>query len=72
MTLRLVFTTLKGYRAEMKRTVVLVSSHSKNSQTRIPIGESGFAVPLLVHGHRFVRTFLSLLIISIVEINLCI
>ena len=44
LTLRLVFTPLKGDRAQMKHTVVLVLSHSINPQSCVPIGESGFAV----------------------------
>ena len=35
---------LKGDRAQMKYTVVLVLSHSKNPQNCVPIDESGFAV----------------------------
>ena len=44
LTLRLVFTPLKGDRAQMKHTVVLVLSHSINPQSCVPIGEFGFAV----------------------------
>ena len=44
LTLRLVFTPLKGDRAQMKHTAVIVLSHSINPQSCVPIGESGFAV----------------------------
>ena len=42
LTSRLVFTPLKSDRDQMKHTVVLVLSHSKNPQSRVPIEESGF------------------------------
>ena len=56
LTLRLVFTPLKGDRALMKHTVVLVLSDSITPQNYVPIRKCGFAV--------FLCEWLCILVIS--------